>query len=90
MKRIENYIDFLNEARPMDPDGKYKDPKEVETKFDNSGYDKYLKFFEENEDLFSKLDQGDSHLDKQRYKIDPKTKKRVPYKSQGQYSRERF
>lgn len=90
MKRIENYIDFLNEASPMDPDGKYKDPKEVETKCNNSGYEKYLKFFKENEDLFAKLNEGDLYLDKQRYKTDPKTKKRVPYKSQGQYNRERF
>lgn len=85
----------LNEAaekqpHPMDPEGKYKDPKEVETKCDNSGYEKYLKFFKENEDLFEELDEGDPHLDKQRYKIDPKTKERIKYKSQGQYNRERF
>jgi len=86
---------FLSEAaekqpHPMNPDGKYKDPKEVETKCDNSGYEKYLKFFKENEDLFEELDEGDPHLDKQRYKIDPKTKERIKYKSQGQYNRERF
>jgi len=92
MQRIENYIDFLNEAykNPMDPEGKYKRPDEVETKLDNSGFKRMETWLSKNIDLLAPLDSGDPYLDKQRYKIDPKTKKKIKYKSQGQYNRERW